>query len=246
MTSSWTYTCQYQISPCRWESFLPDSRNRAFHPGGNYRNYHLMVSYFWVKHCSSFEDRAPADFIQTSCEARNLHRYSIRYSIRFLGIVKSHKASKPRDSVLICWYRVEIWRAPRWHNIKYDDVIKWKHFPRYWPFVREIHRSPVNSPHKGQRRGALIFFLIWAWTNGCINNREAGDFRRHRAHYDATVMTMSSRFWKLSLIWRLIHQLLYKDGQYCRKVSHILSSSWPWLREAWCIQISMGAYLILG
>ena len=33
---------------------------------------------------------------------------------------------------------------------KHDDVIKWKHFPRYWPFVRGIHRSPVNSPHKGQ------------------------------------------------------------------------------------------------
>ena len=30
----------------------------------------------------------------------------------------------------------------------HDDVIKWKHFPRYWPFVRGIHRSPVNSPHK--------------------------------------------------------------------------------------------------
>ena len=40
-----------------------------------------------------------------------------------------------------------------WH----DDVIKWKHFPRRWPFVWEIHRSSVNSPHKGQWRGALIF-----------------------------------------------------------------------------------------
>ena len=39
-----------------------------------------------------------------------------------------------------------IWTQARQH----DDVIKWKHFPRYWPFVRGIHRSPVNSPHKGQ------------------------------------------------------------------------------------------------
>ena len=31
---------------------------------------------------------------------------------------------------------------------KHDDVIKWKHFPRYWPFVRGIHRSPVDSHHK--------------------------------------------------------------------------------------------------
>ena len=44
----------------------------------------------------------------------------------------------------------------------HDDVIKLKHFPRYWPFVRGIHRSPVNSPHKGQWRGALRFTLIYA------------------------------------------------------------------------------------
>ena len=34
--------------------------------------------------------------------------------------------------------------------VSHDDVIKWKHFPRYWPFVWGIHRSPVDSPHKGQ------------------------------------------------------------------------------------------------
>ena len=68
------------------------------------------------------------------------------------------------------------------------DVIQWKRFPRYWPFVWGIHRSPVNFPHKGQRRGALIFSLICAWINGWVNNREAGDLRHHRAHYDVIVM----------------------------------------------------------
>ena len=70
----------------------------------------------------------------------------------------------------------------------YDDVIKWKHLPRYWPFVRGIHRSPVNSPHEGQWRGALMFSLICVWINGWVNNGGAGDFRRYRAHYDVTVM----------------------------------------------------------
>ena len=73
----------------------------------------------------------------------------------------------------------------------HDDVIKWKHFPRYWPFVRGIHRSPVNSLHKGQWCGSLMFSLICAWMNGWVNNREAGDLRRHRAHYDAIVMTLA-------------------------------------------------------
>ena len=71
----------------------------------------------------------------------------------------------------------------------HDDVIKWNHFPRYWPFVRGIHRSPVNSPHKRQWRGALMFSLICAWINSWVNNREAGDLRRHRAHHDVIVMT---------------------------------------------------------
>ena len=70
----------------------------------------------------------------------------------------------------------------------HDDVIKWKHFPRYWPFVRGMHQSPVNSPYKGQWRGALMFSLICVWINGWVNNRDAGDVRRYRAHYDVTVM----------------------------------------------------------
>ena len=74
----------------------------------------------------------------------------------------------------------------------HDDVIKWKHFPRYWPFVRGIHRPPENSPHKGQWRGALMFRLICPWINRWVNNREAGDLRRHRTHCDVIVMKNGS------------------------------------------------------
>ena len=76
-------------------------------------------------------------------------------------------------------------KAVYWlYLVAHDDVIKWKHFPRYWPF----HRSPVNSPRKGQWRGALMFSLICVWINSLVNNREAGDLRLYRAHYDVTVM----------------------------------------------------------
>ena len=54
--------------------------------------------------------------------------------------------------------------------------------------LRGIHRSPVNSPHTDQWRGALMFSLICAWTGSWVNNQDAGDLRRHRAHYDVTVM----------------------------------------------------------
>ena len=72
----------------------------------------------------------------------------------------------------------------------HDDVIKWKHFLRNWPFVRGIHRGPVNSPHKGQWRGALIVSLICVWINDWVNNREAGDLRRYCAHYYVIIMQL--------------------------------------------------------
>ena len=49
----------------------------------------------------------------------------------------------------------------------------------------------VNTQHKGTWRGASMFSLICAWINVWVNNREAGDLRRHRAHYDVIVMLES-------------------------------------------------------
>ena len=75
----------------------------------------------------------------------------------------------------------------------HDDVIKWKHFPRYsGPVVLALcaWNSPVtvNSPNKGKWWEALMFSLIYAWINVWVNNRAAGDLRCHRAHYDVTVI----------------------------------------------------------
>ena len=88
----------------------------------------------------------------------------------------------------------------------HDDVTNEniKHFPRYWPFVREIHRSPMNSPHKGQWRGALMFSLICVWINGWVNNRESGDLKRQWAHYYVTVMITEHIFVMLSMSVLLI------------------------------------------
>ena len=83
----------------------------------------------------------------------------------------------------------------------HDDVIKWKHFLRYWPFVRGIHRWPVDSLHKGQWRGALMFSLTCTWIKGWVNNCEAGDLRRHCVHYDVIVMHVADRSKLLSLIY---------------------------------------------
>ena len=73
----------------------------------------------------------------------------------------------------------------------HDDIIKWKHFPHYCPFVWGIHQSPVNSPQTGQWRGALMFSLICVLINGWVNSHGAGDLRCYRAHYGIIVMKMT-------------------------------------------------------
>ena len=81
----------------------------------------------------------------------------------------------------------------------HDDVIKWNHFPRNWPLCAGNSPVPVNSLHKGQWRGALMFSLICVWINGWVNTREAGDLRRHRGHYEVNVMSSDKfemiKFW---------------------------------------------------
>ena len=78
------------------------------------------------------------------------------------------------------------------HLNVFANALSWCHqmetFFGYWPFVRGIQRSLVNSPHKGQWRGAFMFSLICAWINHWVNNREAGDLRHYCAHYDVIVM----------------------------------------------------------
>ena len=115
----------------------------------------------------------------------------------------------------------------------HDDVIKWKHFLRNWPFVQGIHRSLVNSPYKGQWRGALMFSLICVWINGWVNNRKAGDLRCYHVQYDLIVMSsirrvnshaawvtqeMLSAFWIIQKILILIYRWYYVDQPtFCLK-----------------------------
>ena len=87
--------------------------------------------------------------------------------------------------VVIYMYMIFLWAVKA---CMFHDVVKWKHFPRYWPFVRGIHQSLVNTPHKVQWLGTLRFSLICAWTNSWVNNQYGGDLRHHHARYDFTVM----------------------------------------------------------
>ena len=67
----------------------------------------------------------------------------------------------------------------------HEDVIKWKHFPRYWPFVRGIH--PVTGEFPAVTRSFDVFIDLLR-INRWVNNGEAGDLRHLLAHYDIIVM----------------------------------------------------------
>ena len=67
-------------------------------------------------------------------------------------------------------------------------------FLRIISSLRWIHRSSVDSHHKGQWRGALMVSLICAWTKGWANNRDARDLRVHRSLYDVRVMLSWERY----------------------------------------------------
>ena len=116
-----------------------------------------------------------------------------------------------------------------------DDFTKWKHFPRCFSFVRGIHRTTVDSPHKGQWRGALMLSLISAWTNVWANNRDAGYLRHHCSLWRHCNDRMWSRSWpgcdrsRNDMTTRLIYhhsatgrtKVHYTKGEILRKSSFL-------------------------
>ena len=77
-------------------------------------------------------------------------------------------------------------------------------FLRYRPFVRGIHRwIPLTKASDAE-----LWCFLWSapWINGWVNNREAGDLRRHRAHYDVTLMSYRSH------IEQIVSQLCIEEG----------------------------------
>ena len=81
---------------------------------------------------------------------------------------------------------------------------------------------PVNSPHNGQWRRALMLSLICVWINDWVNNHEAGDLRRHRGHYDVNVM------WRWFIVCKL-----YKSLWFLIRTKH--TSSWLFWPSSWQI-----------
>ena len=104
------------------------------------------------------------------------------------------------------FHRVQFTISQLWFKWWFDTEQVTSHYQHQWSWWRHQMETfsallalcagnspvPVNSPHKGQWRRALMFSLIYAWIKDWVNNREAGDLRRHRGHYDVIVMWSNS------------------------------------------------------
>ena len=148
-------------------------------------------------------------------------------------------------------YVVRTWSDASGSVFQHDDVIKWKKFPRYWPSVLGIHRSPVNSLHKGQWRWALMFSLICAWINGWVNIREAGNLRRHCADYDVKCCNEHKQV-ILPGAYYTVQRSFYMKAQcekksYEEKTRSLTSSPSLFISylDCWALLVSSGIYLLL-
>ena len=96
----------------------------------------------------------------------------MRYQRRsFIHFMKHFPYIGQHTLMISQWRRMSLMSSQITTNSTHDDVIKWKHFPRYWP--------------------------IYGW----VNNREAVDLRRYRAHYNITVMSLFSLVRKKTLMF---------------------------------------------
>ena len=108
------------------------------------------------------------------------------------------------------------------------NITWWRHQMETFSALLAIFagNSPVPGefPHKGQWRGALMLSLICVWINAWVNNREAGDLRRHRAHYDVIVMTKSK---PCDISWCVLCIALFHSAQIF--ITH--TDRWWWALE---------------
>ena len=103
-------------------------------------------------------------------------------------------------------HQTYLWIKTFWFRNTHDDVIKWKPFPHYWPFMLLAHREiPAQRPVTR----IFKFSLICPWTNGWVNNRNTGDLRHHYAN---TVILLWVLHVSIYLLWWRHHSHVLDIG----------------------------------
>ena len=96
--------------------------------------------------------------------------------------------SSPGISTLYEWYHSNEAKQLKARSRLHDNFMRWRWFPRYWPFVRGIHQCLVDIPPKTSVTWALMFPLVLSLTDGWKNSQVVGDLIRHESHCDGILM----------------------------------------------------------
>ena len=99
--------------------------------------------------------------------------------------------------------------------------------------------SPVTGKFPTQMSVSRSFKVFWIciWINGWVNNREADDLRRHRAHYDVTVKCIVFSY-KTSVLLNP-RSLIYKFKFWKIKSYNYKSTSQSFALGDWNVTASM-------
>ena len=211
---------QYRKSHCGDKTIL---RPSYLHNGISYTG--KMASLYWIRALMSITKRCPVrylsdafrdlqdGFIDRAIMRPHCGYENSTYDMQVLWCRYTSNDRTSADKMLINTNCIHTWlhklNYPTWDNMHIirENIEKiqklkftsWRHQMETFSALLAICAGnslvTVNSPHKGQWRGALMFSLICTWINRWGNNRDAGDLRRNRTHYDVIVMTPDSHCW---------------------------------------------------
>ena len=153
-------------------------------------------------------------------------RYRIRYtpSLVLFCFMDSHDIPIHTSQAYWCWGNHIIGLCELSKKV-IGNYVCWRHKVEMFSTSLALregihHRSPVDSPHKGQWLRALMPSLVRVWTNNWAENRGTGDLRRYCDHYDVTVTVIRTQnayiiLW-VHCIWLYVfvlwHDLLQRAG----------------------------------
>ena len=160
---------------------------------------------------------------------------SLIFFQRVVQIINKDQIQHQTSILLHCWPFV-LGIHPPAHGTVWKVYPWWRHqMDTCSAFLALCEgNSPVTGEFhwlKGQWRRALMFSLICAWTKGCANNRDTGDLRRHRTHYDVIIMFHYSGSGSHCGI--LLRQVCGKMGRrHCERYTYGVSKTPPPLNLA--------------
>ena len=114
----------------------------------------------------------------------------------------------------------------------HDDVIRWKHFLRYWPFVGGIHWPPVDSPHKGSVTRGFVFL--------CAPEQTVEHTIETPVIWDAITLIMTSQMILYIFSWWIVKLQLSRSVVWSTALIEIRRNERNWIRVKWRWNVGVG------